>query len=141
MLSDSNDMSAETMASATKPWQKHAVHLPFEVLSTIIFFVQLQKAPQNDLHSCCLVSRSWYFAAVAPLYQSPVLNGWNSPFFVRTICAFEDGRRFKSPLLEHIRTLDMSPVPYDEPESVTETLLSRVAGGLEVFVAPGTNFS
>jgi hypothetical protein len=123
------------------PRKRDAVHLPFEILFTIISFVQLQRKPQGTLHSCCLVSRSWYSAAVVFLYKCPVPSGEKYLSFVRTMYSSKNVHKFKSPLWEYVKSLDLSAVSDNVPERVVEKLLGRVERGLEVFVAPNTEFS
>jgi hypothetical protein len=142
----------DTMSLISKTERRCAVHLPSEVLSTIFSFVKLDKGPQRTLYNhqqspqrtlycCCLVSRSWYSVAIAPLYQCPFVKGEKYQLFVRTLCAPISVPNFKSPLSEYVRTLGLSALPNDLDESLTEKLLKTVGGALEKFVASGTRFS
>jgi hypothetical protein len=116
--------------------RKDAVYLPSEILLNIVSFVQLQDNPQTTLYSCCLVSRSWYTAAIVLLYREPVLKGKKYELFFRTICPGEITHKAKSPLSEYVKTLDLSSWPHTLGASVTQKLLGMVGGGLEGFIAP-----
>jgi hypothetical protein len=120
------------MSLKRDPGKKDAVHLPSEILSAIISFVKLQEKPQKTLHSCCLVSRSWYSVAVAPLYESPCLEIKNCTLFVRTICPSKNVLSFESRVSEYVRTLNLS---IRARESDTKKLLHRREGKPGVFVA------
>jgi hypothetical protein len=118
------------------PRKRDAVHFPTEILFTILSFVQLHKKPQSDLHSCCLVSRSWCSVATALLYRAPISKGKKHLLFIRTINSSDNVHSFKSLLSKYIKTLDLSSWPRNINENVTEDLLGRLGGGLESFVAP-----
>ena len=136
-----NFSASETVEAESQPGKIDAVHLPSEVISIIVSFIQLEESPQSTLYSCCLISRSWYSVAVAPLYRSPVLKGKNYQLFVRTICPSINAHIRKSPLSEFVRTLNLSSLTYEGSKSVMGRLLGRVKGGLEVFVAPQVSFA
>jgi hypothetical protein len=123
-----------TVSLKSKIGNRDANYLPTEVLSNIISFFKYPKTSQPDLHSCCLVSRSWYSVAIALLYQAPVFKRGNSLLFVKRVFPSKRVQNVKRPLLEYIETLDLRY--WREGKSVTERLLGRVHGGLEVFVAP-----
>jgi hypothetical protein len=132
------------MVVKSKLEKRDAVHLPAEVTCIIMYFVKLQKKSQSTLHSCCQVSRSWYYAAIVLLYQSPVFGSTKFPLFIRTMRAPKNIHGFRSPLLKHVKTLDLAAWtyivrPYCVEDNVTEKLLRKVGGGLDVFVAPYTH--
>jgi hypothetical protein len=136
------DFSMSDMASPeSKSRSTNAVHIPAEVVDNIVSFVKLQKNSQSTLHSCCLVSRSWYSVALAPLYQYPVLKDKNCLLFARTMCPPTDDEEPQRPFAEYVRTLDLSNLGNrrytDDGECMRamEKLLLRVKGSLEVFVA------
>jgi hypothetical protein len=126
----------DTELLESRPGKRDAVHLPVEVLLTIISFIKLQENARSALHSCCLVSRSWYSVAVAPLYQSPLLESANYPLFFRTICLSKNVRNLESPLSEYVKTLDLSAWLHEViREDDVEILLARLERRLEIFVA------
>jgi hypothetical protein len=139
MSSASSSLSArDTVPSESR---RDGIHLPAEILSAIISLVQFQEDPQGTLHSCCLISRSWYSVAVTQLYKSPIFTGTKYHLFIRTICPSKIVYEMKSPLSEYIQTLDLSAWRDDVREDVTERLLGKVRGRLEVFIAPRAFFS
>jgi hypothetical protein len=130
----------DTMSLESNRGERNASHFPPEVICIIISFVKLQKRSQSTLHSCCLVSRSWYMVSVEQLYHSPVPNGKNYLSFIRSVCP-PNVHAFKRSLSEFVKTLDLSALPPGVHESVAEQLLVKVGRGLEAFVAPDAEFS
>jgi hypothetical protein len=141
MRSESERFCELCVSSESTPRKRVAVHLPFEIISNIISLVKLERNPQKTLHSCCLVSRSWYSVAIVPLYTSPIPGKKKYRSFVRTICSSEDVHIIKNPLSEYVKSLDLSALPDNVPERVAEQLLAKVKTGLELFVAPNMPLS
>jgi hypothetical protein len=142
MSSKSENMNVEALPSGMKPGKPNEVHLPLETVSNILSFVQLEENSQESLYNLCLVSRSWYSACVVPLYQCPSLSGKKGrQSFVETVCRPKNVHKSRRPLSEYVKTLDMSSWYDDISENLIKKLLGKVAGGLEVFVAPETCFS
>ena len=118
-----------------------APELPVEILLEIVGYIPTTQADQSTLHSCTLVSRSWYSAAIARLYQSPYIHGGNFDSFVRTICPSINAHIRKSPLSELVRVLDMGKLVHNGSRSLTARILARMRDNVEVLVAPRATFS
>jgi hypothetical protein len=145
MSSEFEGFSARDPVSVkSEPAKSHEVHLPTEVLSAVMSFVQHQRNSQSTLHSCCLVSRSWYSVANVQLYRSPVLNGENilllfrtlGFLFLRTLKSTKSVHNSKSPVSEYVKTLDLRHWPHYVHENIMKELIGRMERGLEAFVAP-----
>jgi hypothetical protein len=135
----SEDSSArDTMSLESNTGRTDAPHLPPEVTCIIISFVGRS---QGTLHSCCMVSRFWYSVAVVQLYRSPFLWEKNYRSFFMGTCPSENVHKFRSPLLEMVKELDLRTLFDGVHESVTENLLLRVQRGMEVFHASLAEFS
>ncbi|RMJ27420.1 F-box domain protein [Aspergillus sp. HF37] len=129
-----------------------SVYLPTEILVLIVLFVAaeggraaddaLPPARQRTLHACCLVSRQWYSAAIALLYEKPQLgSGMAFNRFTETVCPPVAARKSKWNLGGFVRRLDLSGLVHHSSNSLTARLLGRVKGNLEVFVAPRVSFA
>lgn len=123
------------------PPNHNAVPLPLEVILQILSYTPRNPQTQSYLHACCLISRSWYSAAVPLLYHSPHITGKNFKQFVATVCPSINAHIRKSELAELVRRLDMGHLVHDGSRSLTARLLGRVKGGLEDFVAPQASFA
>ena len=123
------------------PQSHTAVLLPAEIILQILSYVPKDSKSQSHLHACCLISRSWYSAAVPLLYHSPHITGKNFKQFVATVCPSINAHIRKSELAELVRRLDMGNLVHDGSKSLTARLLGRVKGGLEEFVAPQASFA
>lgn len=89
------------------------VYLPTEILILIILFVAADDAVprgrQRTLHACCLVSRQWYSAAIAFLYEKPLVDsGMAFKRFTETVCPPVAARKSKWNLGGFVRRLDLS---------------------------------
>jgi hypothetical protein len=125
----------------SNPNKQDTGHLPPEVICIIISHVKLERNSQSTLHSCCLVSRSWYSVAVVQLYHSPVLKGKKCLLFVGSMCDFKNSNIFNSPISQYVVNVDLSDSPHNVHGIVTEDILAKVEGRLEALVAPVTRFS
>ncbi|KAH0563293.1 hypothetical protein GP486_002133, partial [Trichoglossum hirsutum] len=67
------------MPATSKP-----VHLPTELVLTILSFLPPGPFSQPTLHACALASRQWYEAAIPSLYRSPHLTPRNFKQFAAT---------------------------------------------------------
>ena len=121
--------------------QRHSVELPPEILDQIFSYVAQFPSSQTTLFSLLLVSRSWYYAAIPVLYNSPRISGKNYDLFVRMVCPSINAHIRSNGLSELIKTLDMSSLVHNGSKSLTARLLGRVKGHLEVFVAPQASFA
>ena len=117
------------------------VHLPPEIILQILSYIPREPHSQSYLHACCLISRSWYSAAIPFLYHSPHITGKNFKQFVATVCPSVNAHIRKSELADLVRRLDMGNLVHDGSKSLTARLLGRVKGGLEEFVAPQASFA
>jgi hypothetical protein len=118
--------------------RRDAVYLPPELLLAILSLIPLQGCAQETLHSCCLVSRSWYSVAVTLLYRSPIITMGKYHLFNRTLCPPQKHQNHKNMLSEYVKTLNLRGCCYGFPDDSMEKLLGEVRRGLEVFVAPDT---
>jgi hypothetical protein len=133
--------AGHTMSLRRKRGKGDAVHLPSEVLYTIMSYVKLQQDSQRTLYFCCLVSRAWHSEAVILLYQDPVLEEERYLSFVRAMRPSNSIPDLQIPLSEYVKTMDLSALPAAVADRVAQNLLARVERGLEGFVAPVTRFS
>ena len=117
------------------------IHLPPEVLLQILSYIPYLPASQVILYNLCLVSRSWYSAAISHLYHTPLFTGKNYLPLVGTICPSINAHIRRSELAKFVRRLDMSRLVHDGSKSMTGRLLGRVKEGLEEFVAPQSSFA
>ena len=115
--------------------------LPVEIIIQIVSYVPRRAIGQSTLWSCCLVSRSWYAAAVPLLYERPYVSGANFQNFVATVCPSKNAHIRRSQLAGFVRTLDMGELVHDGSKSLTARLLGRLKGSLVEFVAPQVSFS
>ena len=116
--------------------------LPAEILNQIFAYIAAHDhARQHTLHSCSLVSRSWYSNSISYLYDSPNIEGRNFDTFVRAICPSVNAHIRTNGLAELVRKLDMSRLVHNGSKSLTARLLGRVKGRLEEFVAPQASFA
>ena len=116
-------------------------NLPTEILLQIFSNLPRTRKSQPTLHSCTLVSRSWYPAAVQVLYRSPYITGKNFKLFVSAICPSINAHVRKHGLSEMVRRLDMSRLIHHGSKSLTARILGRCKGQLEEFVAPQVSFA
>ena len=121
--------------------QKMSNDLPAEIIAQISSYVAQFPSSQNSLCACSYVSRSWYAASVAFLYETPQISGKNFDQFVRTVCPSINAHVRVNGLAELVRRLDMSNLVHNGSKSLTARLLGRVKGNLVVFVAPQASFA
>jgi hypothetical protein len=119
------------------------LHLPTEIIVQIVSHVdgdELQR--QKTLHTCCLVSRQWYSAAIAFLYERPrVDSGKAFQKFTETISPPLGARKNKPNLGSFVHRLNLSHLTYHSSNSLTARLLGRIKENLEIFIAPSLSFS
>lgn len=115
--------------------------LPIEIILQILSFVPHRPESQKTFGACCLVSRSWYAAAISLLYERPYLGGSNFQQFVATVCPSKNAHIRRSQLAELVKKLDMGELVHDGSKSLTARLLGRLKGTLTDFVAPQASFS
>ena len=127
--------------SMSRSLKSPTVPLPPEVILHILSHIPYYPSSQKILYNCCLVSRSWYSAAILRLYHTPRFTGKNYLLLVRTICPSINAHIRKSELANFVRRLDMSRLVHDGSKSLTGRLLGRVKKGLEEFVAPQSSFA
>ncbi|KAE8148722.1 hypothetical protein BDV25DRAFT_13244 [Aspergillus avenaceus] len=118
-------------------------HLPTEIIVQIISYVSADNRDrQKTLHACCLVSHQWYSAAVAYLYERPLVNtGIAFQRFTETISPPLGARKNKLNLGSFVHRLNLSHLVHHSSNSLTARLLGRVKGNLEVFAAPSLTFT
>ena len=125
----------------TSPQQQASVPpLPLEVAENIISFIPRVPASQPTLHACTLLSRVWYAAAIARLYEEPAITGRSYDKFTKSICPSINAHIRKNGLAEFVRVLDLSMLVHHGSKSLTARLLGRVKVGLEEFIAPQASF-
>ncbi|PLB45713.1 F-box domain protein [Aspergillus steynii IBT 23096] len=119
------------------------IYLPTEIILQIVGFIAADEScRQEALHSCCLVSRQWYSAAIAPLYEKPhVGTGVAFGRFTDTISPPIGARKSKLNLGSLVHRLDLSGLVHHSSNSLTARLLGRVKENLEIFIAPKVSFS
>ncbi|KAI4234906.1 MAG: hypothetical protein LQ349_003491 [Xanthoria aureola] len=115
--------------------------LPIEVLCQVVDYLHFFPSAQRDLWALTLVSRSWYAAAVAPLYKKPDISGKNFGLFVRTLCPSINAHIRKTSFSSMVKELNMSKLVHDSTKSLTSRILGRLKDGLEIFVAPQASFA
>src|SRR5699024_162164 len=97
---------------------------------------------QRTMHVCCLVSRQWYSAAIAFLYEKPQLDKGRAFYkFTDTISPPVASRKSKMNLGSMVRRLDLSCLVHHSSNSLTSRLLGKVKENLEVFIAPSVTFA
>lgn len=114
------------------------VQLPQELLQQIFSYLA---GNQQTLRACSLISKSWYSASIAYLYEDPMITGKNYDSFVRAICPSVNAHIRRNGLAELVRRLDMSGLVHNGSKSLTARLLGRVKTRLEEFVAPQASFA
>jgi len=127
----------------TSPCQ---IHLPTEVILLIVSLAATNAdndaQRQRTMHTCCLVSRQWYSAAVAFLYEKPRLDRGRAFYkFTDTISPPVAARKSKMNLGSMVRKLDLSCLVHHSKNSLTARLLGKVKENLEVFIAPSVTFA
>lgn len=120
--------------------EAHRRDLPPEILFQI-FSLLSGTQNQSTLHSCTLVSRLWYSAAVQALYIGPSIGSKNLSLFVSTICPSINSHVKKNGLADMVKSLDMGMVEQIGSKSLTARILRRCKDNLEEFVAPQANFA
>lgn len=126
------------------PHSSPPIYLPTELIVLIVSFVAADESDrrQPTLHSCCFVSRQWYSAAIAFLYERPRLDsGTAFKQFTETISPRIGARRSKVNLGALVHRLDLHLLVHHSSPSLTARLLGRVKDNLEVFIAPRVSFS
>lgn len=136
------DTKLDTIFGSNVTISRHQVpRLPIEILCQIVNHVQLFPSSQRDLWAMALVSRTWYAAAIAPLYIKPGISGKNFGCFVRTLCPSINAHIRKTSFSSMVKELNMSNLVHDSSKSLTSRILGRLKDGLEVFVAPQASFA
>ena len=116
--------------------------LPPEILEQIFAYISASRHNvQQTLHTCSLVSRSWYSNSIRFLYDSPIISGKNYDPFVRAICPSVNAHVRVNGLADLVKKLDMSNLVHNGSKSLTARILGRVKGSLEKFVAPQASFA
>ncbi|KAL8692927.1 MAG: hypothetical protein Q9224_003861 [Gallowayella concinna] len=114
--------------------------LPTELLFQIVTYVHGFSSAQRDLWAMTIVSRSWYAAAITPLYSKPDISGKNFNLFVRTLCPSINAHIRKTSFSSMVEELDMSSLVHDSSKSLTSRILGRLKDGLQAFIAPQSSF-
>ena len=118
--------------------------LPLEVVTQIVSYLSTKDhcdvRDHKTLRAFTLVSRTWYAAAIGPLYQNPSITGRNYDKFVATVCPSINAHVRKNGLAELVKALDLGRLIHHGSKSLTARLLGRVKSSLEVFVAPQATF-
>ena len=117
------------------------IHLPTEIINSIVDFLSSDLAGRETLWACSIVSRQWYSASISRLYEHPRLTARNCDGFAATICPPVNAHIRHVDLGDHVKYLDMGALAYDSSRSLTARLLRRVGRNLETFIAPVTSFS
>jgi hypothetical protein len=117
------------------------VLLPSEIISHILSYIPRRENMQSTFWACSLVSRAWYSASIALLYNRPYVNGGNFSEFVRTVCPSKNAHIRQSTLAVLVRKLDMGELVHNASRSLTARLLGRLKGNIEEFVAPQASFA
>lgn len=118
-----------------------APSLPYEIIQEILSYFPQDHSSQPILRTCTLISRAWYSATIARLYQHPHIPGPNYESFVNAVCPSINAHIRRNGLAELVKTLDLGSLVHHGRKSLTARLLGRVKGHLEVFVAPQTSFA
>ncbi|THZ66865.1 hypothetical protein D6C86_01158 [Aureobasidium pullulans] len=127
-----------------KPHGYHSTepaYLPDELVLEILSYVSHTPEAQKSLHTCCLLSRQWYTAALPYLYAYPKIYGKNYDPFVRTLCPSINLRVKDSPLASLVKVLNLGLLVHHSSKSVTARVLRRTEASLEEFVAPQASFA
>lgn len=121
------------------------IHLPTEIIVQIVSFAASDEDDarrQRSMYACCLLSRQWYSAAIAFLYERPRLDrGLSFKKFTDTVCPPIAARKSKLNLGSLVRRLDLSGLVHHSSNSLTARLLGRIRANLEVFIAPSVSFA
>ncbi|CZR58581.1 uncharacterized protein PAC_08473 [Phialocephala subalpina] len=115
--------------------------LPSEVISHILSYIPRRSTTQGIFWACALVSRAWYSASIATLYERPYLTGGNFNEFVTTVCPSKNAHIRQSALSVFVKRLDMGDLVHNSSRSLTARLLGRLKGNIEEFVAPQASFA
>lgn len=126
--------------AAQRKNRSYTPSLPLEIIEIILSHIPRSYYSQPTLHACTLVSRAWYSASIARLYEKPIIIGKNYDLFVRSVCPSINATIRKNGLAELVRTLDLSRLVHHGSKSLTARLLGRVKIGIEVFIAPQASF-
>ena len=138
---DTEAIYATPLAPETLPTMS-VNQLPPEILEEIFAHVfASHHNVQQTLHSCTLVSRSWYSNSIRCLYDSPRITGKTFDSFVRAICPSVNAHVRVNGLADLVRKLDMSNLVHNGSKSLTARILGRVKGRLEEFIAPQASFA
>ncbi|KAL3420375.1 hypothetical protein PVAG01_08874 [Phlyctema vagabunda] len=121
--------------------QSKEVLLPVEIISQILSYIPIKESSQPLLWSCALVSRAWYAATIAILYERPFLSGHNFEQFVRTVCPSKIAHIRGSTLAVLVRRLDMGELVHNASKSLTARILGRLKWNIDEFVAPQSSFA
>ncbi|KAK2747065.1 hypothetical protein FQN55_005334 [Onygenales sp. PD_40] len=123
------------------PENHPTLHLPGEIVVHILSFVRDKSTRQKTLHSCCLVSRQWYSAAIPLLYERPRVDGKDFDRFVSAISPSTKAYAPRGDLGRYVRRLDFSNLVHHSSNSLMARIIGRVKNRLEVFIAPASSFS
>ncbi|KAE8448994.1 hypothetical protein EG329_008582 [Mollisiaceae sp. DMI_Dod_QoI] len=135
-----------TLESASAPMiipskSGREILLPSEVISDILSYIPRRVSAQGTFWACTMVSRAWYSASIALLYERPYLNGSNFAEFVTTVCPSKNAHIRQSALSVLVKRLDMGELVHNSSRSLTARLLGRLKGNIEEFVAPQASFA
>ena len=133
-------IKATLRPAAQRKNRSYTPSLPLEIIELILSHIPLSYYSQPTLHACTLVSRAWYSASIARLYEKPIIIGKNYDLFVRSVCPSINANIRKNGLAELVKTLDLSRLVHHGSKSLTARLLGRVKAGIEVFTAPQASF-
>ncbi|KAE8350805.1 hypothetical protein BDV28DRAFT_138438 [Aspergillus coremiiformis] len=124
------------------PSSRH-IYLPTEIVVQIVSYVAVDElGRQKTLYTCCLISRQWYSAAIALLYERPqVISGISFKRFTETISPPIGTRKNTLNLGSFVHRLNLSHLVHHSSNSLTARLLGRIKENLEVFIAPTLTFS
>ena len=136
---DTTEPSSVDSIMQTNPSRQLA--LPLELVIQILEYLPQGHGTQPTLWACSLVSRAWYKASAARLYQSPYLYGGNFDAFVRTTCPSKNAHITHSALASLVQSLDMGKLVHEPTRSLTARLLGRLKKDLVCFVAPQASFA
>ncbi|KAK2808945.1 hypothetical protein FQN50_004218 [Emmonsiellopsis sp. PD_5] len=123
------------------PENRPSLYLPGEIVVHILSFVRNKATRQKTLHSCCLVSRQWYSAAIPLLYERPKVAGRDFDRFVSAISPSTKAYAPRGDLGRYVRRLDFSNLVHHSSNSLMARIIGRVKDRLEVFIAPASSFS
>ena len=134
-------LASGTMAELYRKAPAQEILLPMEIISQILSYIPNRLDTQYTFYSCALVSRIWYSASIAILYERPYLSGTNFNNFVATVCPSKNAHIRQSALAPLVRRLDMGGLVHNSSRSLTARLLGRLKGNLVEFVAPQASFA